>query len=172
MNRIKYEGSQHQRRDVYSRGSRGGARGGCPLIFWPNWGPKGGKSFFLRPGPPPPLYLRVWMTGLPRYLKVWIPQRRGFVQGGIQGRGPGAVPPTFLPEWGQKGGKSFFFWDRVPLPPFISGSGWPGYPVIWRFGSATGVGVIKPLSKRSSWDVLVPKSVMFRVCKTKPLSTA
>ena len=71
MNRIKYEGSQHQRRDVYSRGSRGGARGGCPLIFWPNWGPKGGKSFFFWDRAPP-LYLRVWMTGLPRYLKVWI----------------------------------------------------------------------------------------------------
>ena len=38
----------------------GGSRGGAPLIFRPNWGPKGRKSIFLRPGPP---YIRVWMTG-------------------------------------------------------------------------------------------------------------
>ena len=38
----------------------GGSRGGAPLIFRPNWGPKGRKNIFLRPGPP---YIRVWMTG-------------------------------------------------------------------------------------------------------------
>ena len=54
INRIKYEGSQHQRRDVYSGGSRGGARGAAPLIFWPHWGPKGGKSFSFWDRPPPP----------------------------------------------------------------------------------------------------------------------
>ena len=108
INRIKYEGSQHQRRDVYGGGSRGGARGGCPTYFLTTLRPKGWKKFFfLRP--PPPL--------------------------------------------------------------FISGSGWPGYPVISRCGS-TGVGVTKPLSQRRSWDVLVPKSVMFRVFKNKQLSPA
>ena len=44
-----------------------------PLIFRPNWGPKGRKNVFWRPGPPlskglddrlPP-YLRVWMTAPP-----------------------------------------------------------------------------------------------------------
>ena len=79
INRIKYEGSQHQRRDVYSGGSRGGARGGCPTYFLTTLRPKGWKKFFfLRPPPPPPLYLRVWMTGLPRYLKVWIHWCRGY----------------------------------------------------------------------------------------------
>ena len=39
-------------------------RPGPPLIFRPNWGPKDQKTiFFLRP-PPPPSYLRVWMTDL------------------------------------------------------------------------------------------------------------
>ena len=108
INRIKYEGSQHQRRDVYSGGSRGGARGGCPTYFLTTLRPKGWKKFF---------FLR---------------------------------PPPIL---------------------FISGSGWPGYPVISRCGS-TGVGVTKPLSQRRSWDVLVPKSVMFRVFKNKQLSPA
>ena len=34
----------------------------APLIFRPNWSPKGGKIFFGYPHPPPP----------PTYLKVWI----------------------------------------------------------------------------------------------------
>ena len=172
MNSIKYEGSQHQRRDVYSGGSRGGTRGGLPpLIFWPHWGPKGGKSFFFWDRVPPSLSQGLDDRATPLSEGV-DPPKTGICTRGDPGEGPGgAVPPTFLLEWGQKGGKSFFFWDRVP-PPFISGSGWPGYPVIWRCGSSTGVGVIKPLSKRSSCDVLLPKSVMFRVCKTKPLSTA
>ena len=68
MDSIKYEGSQHQRQDVYSGGSRGGARGGCPPYFWR---PEGRKKFFFGDRVSPP-YLRVWMTGLPRYLKVWI----------------------------------------------------------------------------------------------------
>ena len=32
-----------------------------PLIFRPNWGPKGSKKFFWRPGPP---FLRVWWLPL------------------------------------------------------------------------------------------------------------
>ena len=54
-----------------SGGSREGARGGAPLIFRPNWGPKGRKKFLWRlPAP----YLRVWMTAPPPpYLKVWTP---------------------------------------------------------------------------------------------------
>ena len=53
----------------------GGSRGGLPLIFRPNWGPKGRKNSFGRPPPPP--YLRVWMTAPPSppapiYPKVWI----------------------------------------------------------------------------------------------------
>ena len=35
-----------------SGGSRGGARGPAPLIFRPNWGPKGRKKFFWRLRPP------------------------------------------------------------------------------------------------------------------------
>ena len=31
------------------------------------------KVFFFFETGSPPLYLRVWMTGLPRYLKVWNP---------------------------------------------------------------------------------------------------
>ena len=45
-----------------SGGSRGEARGGAPLTFRPNWGPKGRKKFFRRLPPP---YLRVWMTAPP-----------------------------------------------------------------------------------------------------------
>ena len=37
-----------------------GPGGGLPLIFRPNWGPKGQKFFFLETVPPPP-YIRVWM---------------------------------------------------------------------------------------------------------------
>ena len=43
--------------------------GPSPLIFRANWGPKDRKRFVWRPPPPP--YLRVWMTP-PPYLKVWI----------------------------------------------------------------------------------------------------
>ena len=39
----------------------GGGGGQVPPYFGPNWGPKGGKFFGGRP--PPPTYLRVWMTG-------------------------------------------------------------------------------------------------------------
>ena len=58
-------------------------------------------------------------------------------QWGIQGRGRRAqpLPPLiFRPDWGPKGRKNFFG-DQPPLPPFISGSGWP-QPLIWRFGWA------------------------------------
>ena len=47
-------------------GFRGGARGGLdptPLVFRPNWGPKGRNIFFLRLVLPP--FLRVWMTAQP-----------------------------------------------------------------------------------------------------------
>ena len=40
---------------------RGQGEPGSPLIFKPNWGPKGRKKFFDTIPPPPP-YLRVWMT--------------------------------------------------------------------------------------------------------------
>ena len=53
-----------------SRVGAGGTRPPSPLIFRPNWGPKGQKNF-LETGPPP--YLRFWMT-TPNYLKVWIRQ--------------------------------------------------------------------------------------------------
>ena len=47
---------------------QGRGRGAAPppLIFRPKWGPKGQKHFFeTSPSPPPPpSYLRVWMTGL------------------------------------------------------------------------------------------------------------
>ena len=51
----------------------GGSRESHPLIFRPNWGPKGRNNFFLRPGPllisgsgwqgpsSPRFYLKVWM---------------------------------------------------------------------------------------------------------------
>ena len=53
MDSIKYEGSQHQRRDVYSGGSRGGARGGCPPLFFDQTeARRAEKVLFLRPGPP------------------------------------------------------------------------------------------------------------------------
>ena len=54
---------------LFSDVSKGGARSPSPLIFRPNWGPKGGKFLW---GDRAPLYLRVWMTGPPSYLKVWI----------------------------------------------------------------------------------------------------
>ena len=54
-----------------------------PLIFTPNWGPKGRKKIFLRPGPPllsgsgwpDPPFVRVWMTGppLPPLYKGLVP---------------------------------------------------------------------------------------------------
>ena len=43
---------------------RGQGEPGSPLIFKPNWGPKGRKNFFETIPPPPP-YLRVWMTAPP-----------------------------------------------------------------------------------------------------------
>ena len=108
--------------DVYSGGSRGGARGGCPPLFFDHTKARRvEKVFFFETGSPP-FYLRVWMTGLPRYLKVWIPQRRGFVQGGIQGRGPGGSPPYFFTRVRPEGRKKFLFLRPGP-PPFISGSG-------------------------------------------------
>ena len=56
---------------VDSGRSRQGALGGprLPLTFRPNWGSKGPK---LLGGDRFPPYLRVWMTGPPLYLKVWI----------------------------------------------------------------------------------------------------
>ena len=57
---------------------RGPGEPGSPLIFKPNWGPKGRKKFFdTIPPPPPPPYLRVWMTAptplaLPMLVyKIW-----------------------------------------------------------------------------------------------------
>ena len=55
MDNIKCEGSQHQRRGCVQWGIQGADH---TLIFWPNWGPKGGKSIFfwdrILPPPPPP----------------------------------------------------------------------------------------------------------------------
>ena len=59
---------------------QGGGGGGLPpVIFRPNWGPKGQKNVFLRLSPPPSPYLRVWMTrpsslseGLDPSLVVWV----------------------------------------------------------------------------------------------------
>ena len=53
-----------QKGKMYS--SSGGSRGGVweaqsPLIFSPNGGPKGLKKI-LETSPPPPPFLRVWMT--------------------------------------------------------------------------------------------------------------
>ena len=62
----------------YSVAERGEVPGGppSPLIFRPNWGPKGPKKNFFVIAPPPPPYLRVWMNApLPPYLKVWIRRR-------------------------------------------------------------------------------------------------
>ena len=52
--------------------ARGPAGPGPPLIFRPNWGPKGRKHFFLRPPPlpPPHPYLKVWV----RYWHVLKPE--------------------------------------------------------------------------------------------------
>ena len=56
---------------------RGPGEPGSLLIFKPNWGPKGRKKFFDTIPPPPP-YVRVWMTAPPPptrstpYLKVWF----------------------------------------------------------------------------------------------------
>ena len=46
----------------------GGSRGGAPpspLIFWRNWGPKGRKKHFLRPGPLPLISGSGWPPPLP-----------------------------------------------------------------------------------------------------------
>ena len=67
-----------------SGGSRRGARWTRPpLIFTPNWGPKGGKKFFWDRAPPfcqglddqTPPFVRVWMTGppLPPLYKGLVP---------------------------------------------------------------------------------------------------
>ena len=48
----------------------GGSRGGPPLIFGPNWGPRGQENFF----PDRPPYLRAWITASPPYLRVWTRQ--------------------------------------------------------------------------------------------------
>ena len=56
-----------------SGGSRGGARGACPPLFFDQNEARRAEKNFLETGPPPtPPYLRVWMTGPPPYLKVWI----------------------------------------------------------------------------------------------------
>ena len=48
---------------------------GPPVIFRPNWDPKGGKNFFWRPAPPRP-YLRAWIRYCTRNgLKV-VPQTK------------------------------------------------------------------------------------------------
>ena len=52
-----------------------------PLIFRPNWGPKGRRTVFWRPPPPPHLiYGSGWPPPLPHYLKVWIRHCIGMVR--------------------------------------------------------------------------------------------
>ena len=55
------------------------------------------------------------------------------------GEVPGGPPAPliFRPNWGPKGRKRFFLRPPPLPPPFISGSGWPPRPLIWRSGSAT-----------------------------------
>ena len=47
---------------------------------------------------------------------------------GDPGKGPGGPPPYFLTKLRPEGRKKVFW--RPPPPPFISGSGWPGYTVV------------------------------------------
>ena len=55
--------------EIYSGGSRGGARGAVPaLIFRPDWVPKAGKNFWR----PPPLSKGLDDRASP-YLQIWIP---------------------------------------------------------------------------------------------------
>ena len=58
---------------------------------------------------------------------IWVSQWRF--------QGPAPPPLIFRPYWCPKGRKRFFW--HCPRRPFISGSGWPGLPLIWRSGSAT-----------------------------------
>ena len=61
--------------DVIGRWRIQGRGPGPPVIFRPNWDPKGGKNFFGRPAPPRP-YLRVWNRHCTRNgLKV-VPQTK------------------------------------------------------------------------------------------------
>ena len=84
---------------------------GLPLIFGPNWGPKGRTKFFLRLPPPP--YLRVWMTVSPPPPLLsegldtgWCSQKRAYplscettskiemsTQDGIIFKGPKSISP-------------------------------------------------------------------------------
>ena len=72
MDRLKYEGSQHQRRGCVQWRIQGRCPGGPPPLFLDQTEARRAEkvSFVLRPGssPPPPAYLRVWMTGLPPHL--------------------------------------------------------------------------------------------------------
>ena len=56
---------------ISSGGSRGGARGGPPPLFFDQNEAQLAKNNFFGDRPTPP-YLRVWMTGPSPYLKVWI----------------------------------------------------------------------------------------------------
>ena len=80
-----------------------------PLIFRPNWGPKGEKNYFSRPVPPlsqglddrAPPYLRVWMTGLPLISGSGWPGPP--LSQGLDDRAPplseGLYPPLFILLW-------------------------------------------------------------------------
>ena len=61
------------------------------------------------------------------------------------GEGPGGARPhlIFRPNWGPKCRKKFFL--RPGPSPLISGSGWPGLPLIWRSGSTTDNGPLLSL---------------------------
>ena len=59
------------------------------------------------------------MTGLPRYLKVWIPQRRGFVQGGIRGRGPGGLSPLLFYQSEARRAEKVSFFETGSPPLYL-----------------------------------------------------
>ena len=81
----------------------------APLIFRPNWGPKGRKKFFWRLGPPPPPpYLRVWVTaphlsqGLDRALAIspnFLNQCKIFILLSREIKHNHSVTVTLWPRW-------------------------------------------------------------------------
>ena len=106
--------------DVYSGGSRGGARGDCPPLFFDHTKARRvEKVFFFFETGSPPFYLRVWMIGLPRYLKVWIPQRRGFVQGGGPGEGPGGLSPLLFNQSEARRAEKVSFFETGSPPLYL-----------------------------------------------------
>ena len=68
-----------------------------------------------------------------KVFQVSYPEIPSTSSGGSWGGAQGAwTPLIFRLNWGPKGWK-ILFWR--PGPPLMSGSGWPGTPLIWRSGS-------------------------------------